>query len=133
MSKQNDVVEIRQQVRIVSHIGEDIAFTPDLVVVPSSVDIHIVKDSDYANGKRRFFYVTSDQIIAAHECKSLTPFPELLISFIGMMVAAHSWFEQDEDTSLIVQDGDHLAPTLFVGGSARALHLTAIFASHFET
>jgi len=39
MSKQDEIVEIRQQVRIVSHVGENIAFTPDIVVVPSEAKI----------------------------------------------------------------------------------------------
>jgi len=83
MSKQEGLVEIRQQVRIVSHVGENIAFTPDIVVIPFQTSIQENIDKDYANGKRRFFYVTSDQVIAAHECKSLSPFPELMVSFIG--------------------------------------------------
>jgi len=126
MSKQDELVEIRQQVRIVSHVGENIAFTPDIVVVPSEVNIQENMDKDYANGKRRFFHVTSDQVIAAHECKSLSPFPELMVSFIGMVLVGHAWVDRDSGSSLVHPDGEHLAPTLFVGGSARALHLKMI-------
>ena len=52
----------------------------------------------------------------------MNPFPELLVSFIGHLMAAHDWLRND--TSKIVDDvGIHLAPTLFVGGTARGLHL----------
>jgi len=126
MSKKGVSVEIRQQVRIVSHIGVDIAFTPDIVVIPENTEINRTTDSDYAGGKRGFFYVTSDQVIAAHECKSLSPFPELLVSFIGTVVAAHQWIENDDYSTILDANGDHLAPSLFVGGTSRALHLRMI-------
>jgi hypothetical protein len=126
MSKSEEVFEIRQQVRIVSHIGDNIAFTPDIIVVPAGAEIKTKKDSEYASGKRRFFYVTSDQIVAAHECKSLMPFPELLISFIGVLVAGHAWIDSSTRNQFIDPQGDHLAPSLFVGGTARALHIKMI-------
>ncbi len=126
MSKEGESIEVRQQVRIVSHVGEDIAFTPDIVVLPAETEIARKTDPDYAGGKRGFFHVTSDQVIAAHECKSLPPFPELLISFIGTIIAAHDWINNDAVSCPLNEDGDHLAPSLFVGGTARSLHLRMI-------
>lgn len=118
--------ELRQQVRIRSHLHSDIAFTPDLVVVRSGAAILSEKDGDYASGKRAFYCVTSDDVIAAHECKSLNPFPELLVGFLGMLIAAHKWLESPTDRAQIVEDGLHLAPSLFVGGTARALHVRMV-------
>jgi hypothetical protein len=126
MTKGDEIIEIRQQVRIVSHVGENVAFTPDIVVLPSSTVIKKKIDLDYAGGKRHFFHVNSNNVIAAHECKSLMPFPELLVSFLGTLIAAHAWLETANFKSLIHKRGDHLAPCLFVGGTARALHLKMI-------
>ena len=122
LAKENQEFELRQQVRIRSHLHSDIAFTPDMVVIAAGSDINAVKDADYAGGKRNFFCVDSKHVIAAHECKSMNPFPELLISFIGMLVAAHSWLGGANDLSIVSDEGDHLAPSLFIGGSSRALH-----------
>jgi hypothetical protein len=126
MKNEHEGIEVRQQVRIASHVGNDVSFTPDIVVIPYSVNISQKKDADYAGGKRKFFYVNSRDVIAAHECKSMVPFPELLVSFIGMLVAGHEWLEKADVNDLLVDNGPHLAPCLFVGGSARSLHLRMI-------
>ncbi len=122
MQRNEVCVELRQQVRIVSHLHPDISFTPDMVVVRHGTEAKIKTDPDYAGGKRSFFYVESRDVIAAHECKSMVPFPELMVSFIGMLVTAHAWYGQGEWESLVGSTNDHLAPALFVGGSARPLH-----------
>lgn len=116
----NQEFQLRQQVRIRSHLDKDIAFTPDIVVLLGSAVVNETKDKDFANGKKGFFNVTSDAVVAAHECKSLVPFPELLISFIGALIAAHTWFDPASN-SATEEPGDHLAPTLFVGGSTNAI------------
>ncbi|UJP04551.1 MAG: hypothetical protein LZF61_06635 [Nitrosomonas sp.] len=118
----NEVFEIRQQVRIRSYLNPDIAFTPDMVVMHKGANIMSHHDPDYASGKRKFFCVNSADVIAAHECKSTNPFPELLVSFVGMLIAAHAWLTSPTDRSLITVNGNHLAPTLFVGGTASGIH-----------
>ena len=118
--------EIRQQVRVESHVNEDIRFTPDIVVLRKDATIQSTKDSDFASGKRPFYKVSSAAVIAAHECKSMNPFPELMIAFIGMVVAAHEWTMGKSNSIAKTAESGHLAPTLFVGGSARALHLRMI-------
>ena len=115
-------VQVRQQVRVVSHIDPDIAFTPDLVVLKAQTEVSGTKMDDYANGKKRFFSVSAGDVVSAHECKSLQPFPELLVSFIGMLVAAHPWLDLSDFRSVVSEDGGHLAPTLFLGGNARPIH-----------
>jgi hypothetical protein len=117
--------EIRQQVRIESHVDERIRFTPDIVVVTKGADISGIKDEHYASGKRCFYRVLSSSVVAAHECKSMNPFPELLVSFLGVLVTAHEWYPDGPSASLTNGTG-HLAPTLFVGGTARAFHLKMI-------
>lgn len=112
---------IRQQVRLRSHLHPDIAFSPDIVVLLGNANILDSRDPDFAGGKRRFFTASTDDVVAAHECKSLTPFPELLVSFVGMLTVAHKWLENDHHQSHVDKDGQHLAPCLFVGGSTSGL------------
>ena len=121
----DETFQIRQQVRIRSHVHDDITFTPDIVVLRQHAVVTAITDALYAGGKRRFLFVSARDVVAAHECKSLNPFPELMVSFLGMYFAAHPWIEQASD---IRQDenGPHLAPTLFVGGTARGIHMKMI-------
>lgn len=116
--------EVRQQVRIESHVAPDIQFTPDIVVLVKGAQILGVKSASFANGKRALFSVKSELVVAAHECKSMNPFPELMVSFIGMLVTAHKWYP--DGAGIEADPKGHLAPTLFVGGTARALHLNMI-------
>lgn len=124
--------ELRQQVRVVSHLNKDIAFTPDILVVKAGAEILDDTDKDYANGKRRFFRVSSKDVIAAHECKSLSPFPELLVSFIGALMAGHEWVNSPDWKDWVNKDALHLAPTLFAGGPARPLQKRMITALQTE-
>lgn len=116
--------EMRQQVRVESHIAEDIRFTPDILIVTKGAAIDGASVDGFASGKRKLFSVKSDKVVAAHECKSLNPFPELMVGFLGMLMTAHSWYPNGSQA--IPSPKGHLAPTLFVGGSARALHLKMI-------
>lgn len=113
--------QIRQQVRVKSHWSEDIAFCPDIVVLKPNTQIENEKPSDFANGKRPFYSVKSSEVISAHECKSLSPFPELLVSFIGLFQAAHSWYDHQNPNNHAADKGVHLAPCLFVGGDSRPI------------
>lgn len=116
--------EVRQQVRIESHVDTDIRFTPDLVVLVKDATINAVTRGDFALGKRKLFSVKSSQVVAAHECKSMNPFPELMVNFVGMLVTAHAWYPNGSQVADAAKG--HLAPTLFVGGTARAFHLKMI-------
>ncbi|MGY3039205.1 hypothetical protein ACVWWQ_000792 [Rhodanobacter sp. TND4EL1] len=117
--------ELRQQVRIESHVDPEICFTPDLLVLTKNASVGAQKRLDFAGGKRSFFKVSSVDVVAAHECKSTNPFPELLVSFIGMLVAAHAWYPSGGHAVLTKGSG-HMAPTLFVGGTAKPLYLKMI-------
>lgn len=121
--KGNKKYQIRQQVRVVSSKDERIYFTPDILVIKGMSKILDKKDELYASGRRKFFYVKSSKVVAAHECKSLEPFPELFASFIGMLTLAHDWNIRQVKTD---KSHEHLAPSLFVGGRARGIHLKMI-------
>ncbi|HET9769033.1 MAG TPA: hypothetical protein VFS60_19460 [Thermoanaerobaculia bacterium] len=59
----------------------------------------------------------STYVVAAHECKSAPPFPELLVSYLGMVLLAHPWFDPATPLASVADYGEHLAPTLFIGGA----------------
>ena len=122
LSAEGRAWELRQQVRICSYIHDDVNFTPDIVVIAEGADIRSEKDRDYASGKRSFFRVNSDSVIAAHECKSMTGFPELYVSFVGMFLMAHSWFGDFRMPDVTQHEQGHLAPSLFVGSEVSNLH-----------
>lgn len=130
LSKGSIKAEIRQQVRICSHFDPDIAFTPDLIVLIPGVKLRNRKDKLYANGKKRVFFVLSKDVISAHECKSYSPFPELVVSLLGTLYVGHQWAENFTNTQggLVSEDGEHLCPTLFLGGSASGFHRKMIYA-----
>lgn len=116
-----DEFQIRQQVRVKSHWHEDVAFCPDIVVLKTDAEIAEPKLEEYAGGKRRFFHVMSSEVVTAHECKSLPPFPELLVSFIGMFGAAHRWYDPKNNGEYLEEEGVHPAPCLFIGGNTNGI------------
>jgi hypothetical protein len=108
------------------NVDPDIRFTPDIIVLRPDSKIDEATDPDFASGKRKLFSVKSDRVVAAHECKSMNPFPELMVSFIGMLVTAHKWYPDGKQVCPGKQG--HLAPTLFIGGTARAFYMKMITA-----
>src|SRR5690606_33781515 len=67
-------------------------------------------------------------VVAAHECKSMTGFPELYVSFLGLTTVAHAWLEESDRGIVAPGSRGHLAPTLFVGGETSNLHRRMITA-----
>lgn len=120
------VYELRQQVRVCSHLHPEIQVTPDLVVLAQGAVLNRTNRPDYARGKRGFFYVESADVVAAHECKSMTPFPELLVGFLGILETCRAWMDSDEPRFCPSEDGPHLAPSIFIGGDARGIHFKMI-------
>lgn len=114
--------ELRQQVRIRSHLHRDICVTPDFVVLWSGADISGERDNDFAGGKRGFFVAESRAVIAGHECKCMKGFPELYASFIGISTVVHIWHLPEFGGRSVRGPEGHLAPSLFVGAEASNLH-----------
>jgi hypothetical protein len=121
LKRKRQQYELRQQVRVQSERNKHIRFTPDIVVTRAAVSIAAKRDRRYASGRRRFYSVRSRDVVAVHECKSMNPFPELMVSFIGMLQLAHNWLDGEGDFE-VTPRGNHLAPTLFIGGSMRPFH-----------
>ena len=115
-------LDLRQQVRVRSHFHPDVTFTPDFVLLDADAPIEQRRDPDFAGGKRGLFAVDSAAVVSAFECKSLPGFPELFISFVGMLMAAHNWVDDNARGAIDTYPTGHLAPTLFVGGVPSNLH-----------
>jgi len=56
-------------------------------------------------------------VIAAHECKSTVAFPELYAGFLGLALLTVGWMKPNSNQEFKGKRW-HLAPTLFVGGTA---------------
>lgn len=125
LERDGEKFELRQQVRIRSHLHSDVTFTPDIVVIAHGAKIEQVKDPDYANGLRGMFAVAAAEVLTFHECKSLPGFPELYVSFLGMLTTVHR--KPLRRKAAGASDG-HMASTLFVGGESSALHVRMIAA-----
>ncbi len=113
---------LRQQVRVRSHLHPDITFTPDFVLMEAGAPIDQVRDPDYAGGKRGLFAVSAAHVVSVFECKSLPGFPELFVSFVGIVSTAHDWLANKSRGEPLATSRGHLAPTLFVGGAPSNLH-----------
>ena len=122
LARGNRIFEIRQQVRVRSYLNKEIYITPDMVVLHSDSTILGERDEDYAGGKRGFFVTSSTSVVAAHECKSMNGFPELYVSFLGMVAVIHPWYNSLSQSALERGEVGHLAPSLFVGAEASNLH-----------
>lgn len=117
VEKDDQKFEIRQQIRVMSYIDERICFTPDIVVLRSGALIQGRLLDEYANKKKQMFSILSSDVLSLFECKSMQPYPELFVSFIGY---------QSLVFSAGARESAHLPPTLFVGGSSSPLHLKMI-------
>lgn len=116
LNRKDQRFELRSQLRVRARFHRDVAFTPDLVLVRGKAKVEQILDSDYAGGKRGVYAVEAKTVEAIYECKSLPGYPELYVSFLGMVAAIRGRL-----VSRRPQDELFLS-TLFVGGQARAFH-----------
>jgi hypothetical protein len=116
--------ELRSQVRVRSQIHQDVTFTPDLVLIRGKAKIDRVVDPEFAGGKRGVWAVHAKAVVAIYECKSLPGYPELYVSFLGMVSATRGRLVSRKHAAYRFES------TLFVGGHARGFHRRMIAAIH---
>lgn len=114
--------DLRQQVRIRSHLHADITFTPDIVLLKADAKIARTTDPTYANGKRGLFAAASADVASVYECKSLNGFPELYVSFVGMVNCSRPTNRARR------RAGGVLSSSLFVGGESSGFHVRMLLA-----
>lgn len=91
---------------------DDVFTTPDIVV---ATDMPSQISTAYYKTKKRFSYLPNNEVVTFCEAKHHTPFPELIINFIGMVNELKPSCLQEETG--YDEDTPHLAPSLMVSGS----------------
>ena len=89
----------------------DVYTTPDIVV---ATDVEPIITTDYYKTQTRFSYIPNKEMITFCEAKHQTPFPELMINFIGtvneLKPSCLQKMEIEDDYS------EHIAPSLMMSG-----------------
>ncbi len=86
--------------------------TPDIVLAS---DVKPTVTTDYYKTKKRFSYIPNTEFITFCEAKHHTPFPELIINFIGTVNELKpSCLQEEKETK---SDSEHIAPSLMMSGS----------------
>lgn len=91
---------------------KDVYTTPDIVV---ATDEEPTETTDYYKTRARFTYLPNNSMKTFCEAKHLTPFPELMISFIGTVNELKPQCIQAKEGDK--EDADHIAPSLMMSGT----------------
>ena len=94
-----------------SSFDENVYTTPDIVVSKTNKPS---ETKNYYATKKTLSYIPPESLISFCEAKHLTPFPELMINFIGTV--------HELKPDCLCEDGkcqetDHIAPSLLMSGS----------------
>ncbi len=106
-----DVVYIYHNATAQSAFDEKVFTTPDIVV--SNTDAPS-ETRDYYTTKKALSYIPKDNLITFCEAKHLTPFPELMVNFIGTV---HELKPDCVDNKAAHPDSEHIAPSLMMSGT----------------
>lgn len=106
------VVYIFHNATAQSAFDDKVFTTPDIVV--SKSDIPDVT-TDYYLTKRKLTYISKENLVTFCEAKHYTPFPELMINFIGTVHELKpNCITNDVGEEI---DSDHIAPSLLISGT----------------
>lgn len=94
-----------------SAFDDNVFTTPDIVVAK---DDKPVETTDYYATKYKMTYIPRDSLITFCEAKHLTPFPELMISFIGTVNELKPDCLDDDAQH---PASDHIAPSMMMSGT----------------
>lgn len=93
-----------------SAFDDKVFTTPDIVVAKSDV---AAETTDHYITKLKLTYICKENLVTFCEAKHITPFPELMINFIGTLHELKPECMSDEGKSA----SDHLAPSLMISGT----------------
>lgn len=102
--------EIHHNLAVQSSHKKNLFATPDIAIVEKG---KIKETRNYYESKRRFSYISNEDLISFCEAKLITPFPELLFSFIGILNELKKEHLSGEIKSHICT---HIAPSLLISG-----------------
>lgn len=107
----DDIVYIYHNATVQSAFDEKVFTTPDIVVSSSNTP---AETNDYYVTKKTLSYIPKEHIVSFCEAKHLTPFPELIVNFIGTV---HELKPDCVDNHEKHPDSDHIAPSLMMSGT----------------
>ncbi len=106
-----DVVYIYHNATAQSAFDEKVFTTPDIVVSNSNVP---VETRNYYSTKKALSYIPKENLVSFCEAKHLTPFPELMVNFIGTV---HELKPECVDNTVAHPNSNHIAPSLMMSGT----------------
>lgn len=105
------VVYIYHNATVQSAFDEKVFTTPDIVISNSNTP---AETKDYYTTKRILSYIPQESLVTFCEAKHLTPFPELMVSFIGTVHELKPDCVNDHEEHI---DSEHIAPSLMMSGT----------------
>ena len=106
-----DVVYIYHNATAQSAFDDKVFTTPDIVV--SKTDAPSVT-TDYYTTKKTLSYIPKESLVTFCEAKHLSPFPELMVNFIGTVHELKPECVNDDAEHI---KSDHIAPSLMMSGT----------------
>lgn len=90
---------------------DDLVFTTPDIVVSKTKDPSIT--TDYYATKLKLSFISKNDLITFCEVKHYTPFPELMLNFIGTV---HEFMSNCIDDDATYPKSNHIAPSLMMSG-----------------
>lgn len=106
-----DNVYIYHNATVQSAYDESVMTTPDIVI--SMTDTPSIT-TDYYVTKKKLSYIPKEYLVSFCEAKHLSPFPELIVNFMGTV---HELKPECTDNNIKHSKSDHIAPSLMMSGS----------------
>lgn len=106
----DEVIYIYHNATAQSAFDKNVFTTPDIVVSCSNTP---AETKDYYTTKKTLSYIPQDQLITFCEVKHLTPFPELMVNFIGTV---HELKPDCVEDTKDHPASEHIAPSLMMSG-----------------
>ena len=111
LDKNGAIFHLYHNASVQSAHDDEVFTTPDILVAK---DVKPAVTTDYYKTKKKFSYLRNSEMITFCEVKNFTPYPELMINFIGTVNELKPTCLQ-EGTGEEAQ-ADHLAPSLMMSG-----------------
>lgn len=106
-----DVVYIYHNATVQSAFDEKVFTTPDIVVSKNNTP---AETKDYYSTRKALSYISKENLVTFCEAKHLTPFPELMVNFMGTV---HELKPECVDNEVVHHDSEHIAPSLMMSGT----------------
>ena len=94
-----------------SAFDDKVFTTPDIVVSKADTP---AETKDYYSTKKALSYIPKENLVSFCEAKHLTPFPELMVNFIGTV---HELKPECMSDDVAHEESDHIAPSLMMSGT----------------